>query len=117
MSTIKVTSDKKKPFEVGELIRWSNPRNQNGNPAFYGMVYKANLRTVAITFLASGSHKELQPTYRNETWMGGKTILWDGPYEKEELIEIATNLQQSTGWGWKTKYITKWDPNCKLNFK
>jgi hypothetical protein len=97
-------------FKVGDFVRWSQPRNQVGIPALYGMLTKVNKATAEIQILATGGHDSTTPYSRYSHWFGGKDIRWDGPYTKEELREIASKMLISPGSGYQLKDMTHWNP-------
>jgi len=104
--------DIKDDFKVGDLVRWSHPRNQTGLPTLYGMLTAVKKNTVSIVFLGTGGHNEYQPSSRNDTWLGGKHVPWEGDFTKEELETIAQDLlkYKSAGEGYDKKHLSFWDP-------
>jgi len=102
----------KEDFAIGDLVRWSHRKNQIGLPTLYGMLTDVKKNTVSIVFLGQSNHDEIQPTTRNETWIGGKYVPWEGHYTKEELADIADYILQhkSPGEGYPKKYLTIWNP-------
>ena len=102
----------KEDFKVGDFVRWSHPRNQTGLPTLYGVIAAAKKNTVSIIFLGQSGHNEDQPTRRNETWLGGKYVPWEGDFTKEELQTIADDLKRykSAGEGYDKKHLSFWDP-------
>lgn len=94
------TSSINEEFKLGDLVRWSNPRNQTGLPALYGSIAKDRGKKVDIKIIGTGSNSTFQPEYGpNRT-----------PWKKEYLSQIDQLLANtSPGEGYDKKHLTNWN--------
>jgi hypothetical protein len=98
-------------FQVGDFVRWSSPGMQNGYPAVYGIIERTKRGgTVSIKILGRSPHSYDQPTSRNETWLGGKHVPWEG-FSEEELRETAEKMgDHQIGDGFSVNKLSRWIP-------
>jgi len=87
-------------FNVGDMVRWSNPKNYTGLQALYGVISKDRGQKVDIQIIGTGSNDTNQPEY------GPNRTPWK-MYSKKEIADMLKTI--TAGEGYEKKYLTSWE--------